>query len=827
MGMKTRLILLVSFMGLMWAAHAQKYQLDVDTKTAPITSFLVDDLNDVVCKNNKTIINLTDKTAKEYDNSELLSIALTEYKGSRAQDADMFVLDENHGAVVTPDYSITFFAGCITKSTKLIVSKVSDAPKLLEVGEDDGVAYDFKLDGQSQLDGIAEIRLPIKVGEGDMVFVAYYNQDTKDWEPVNNSYDESTSEVVFNTNHFSLFKAFRVRKEEGKVAVLELLDKEKLASCLAKPKISYATLAGHLERIAQNDNPEAEALETFAGQYSDLSQIGLDIGFNALQSLGLESEFLGKFSDLLGHLGTALSVYQICRNDFRGEDAQVAGNTLKLCLTQVSSKLTSACSSSIMLASMASVAIIDYSLNKFATEGWKLRKDIYQRGYDLFLEKRGLEWWQWRDKLRPYFKSRRKITNEELHQLIDDMVTDYCNMPWTDYVLYSEYCSEANDGMTFSYSGGDDPKMERDISAAKRKELYNYDIPKAVEAIKKEIEQEAYEKFLALPELKEYMRKLNSPISLVFYDSSIDENDGKDEISAYAGYKVRFKDYPEDALQGFYQWETKLDNKGKGRINTRVGLLAYNEVKPVLELVSPDEKVVHTINLSDIKSGYTEEEYINEIDILPPPGDIAAVIISGQIYCSSPTYEENPYIMTPAVMAINSMVPNWVRTTRNGNKMHVECAKVESDENDVPHFVPGTIATFDIIDFDSVGTRKAKIENLVIDNQIAMTSGEDDTPIWMEYYKFSVSSQLPMIDETTIQSDDEDEDFGDIDAIGAKSFRVWSLSQAKGLKISNFNYGMKNWHYNWWTGELESEEEHVFSLNNNPANTIQVIVAFK
>lgn len=209
------------------------------------------------------------------------------------------------------------------------------------------------------------------------------------------------------------------------------------------------------------------------------------------------------------------------------------------------------------------------------------------------------------------------------------------------------------------------------------------------------------------------------------------------------------------------------------------------------------------------------------------PEDIAAVVISGQIYCSSPTYEENPYIMAPAVMAINAMVPNWVRTTRNGNKMHVECAKVESDENDVPYFVPGTIATFDIIDFDSIGTRKARIENLVIDNQMGMTSGDDDTPVWMEYYKFNVSSPLPMIDETTIQSDDEDEDFGDIDVIGAKSFRVWSLSQAKGLKISNFNYSIKNWHYNWWTGELESEEEHVFSLNNNPANTIQVIVAFK
>ena len=236
--------------------------------------------------------------------------------------------------------------------------------------------------------------------------------------------------------------------------------------------------------------------------------------------------------------------------------------------------------------------------------------------------------------------------------------------------------------------------------------------------------------------------------------------------------------------------------------------------------IGPREATV-TLSAYTPKGNFVEQELV--IKQKPSePEDIAAVVISGQIYCSSPTYEENPYIMVPTVMAINAMVPNWVRTTRNGNKMHVECARVEDS-----YVVAGTIASFDIIDFDSVGTRKAKIENLVIDNQMGMTSGDDNKPVWMDYYKLKVSSQLPMIDETTIQSDDEDEDSGGINVYGAKSFRVWSLSQAKGLKISNFNYSIKNWHYNWWTGELESEEEHVFSLNNNPANTIQVIVAFK
>ena len=137
------------------------------------------------------------------------------------------------------------------------------------------------------------------------------------------------------------------------------------------------------------------------------------------------------------------------------------------------------------------------------------------------------------------------------------------------------------------------------------------------------------------------------------------------------------------------------------------------------------------------------------------------------------------------------------------------------------------MASFDIVDFDSIPVMKATIQNLVIDNQMRMTSGDDDDPIWMETYKVSVSSELPQIDETTIQSDDEDEDFSDIEVIGAQSFKAWALSQAEGLKISNFNYKIKNWDYNWFTGELMKETEHDFTFVSSPSNNIQVIVAFK
>ena len=818
---------------------AQQYQMDVLTKDGRVTSYLLESVNDVTYKDGKTIVNIKDKPSKEYDNLEIQNISWSEPKSTIGANGNgSFTVDGHHTAIVTPNYSVQFYSGCITNPTTLTVNKVSDTPKFLEAGEENVVAYDFKLDGQSQLDGIAEIRLPVKAGKDDWAFAVYYNQDTKEWEPVNNYYDESTGEVVISTNHFSLYKAFSLKKEEGYVAWLELLDRDALVDHLAKPKISYSLLANHLEGIVNSDDPEKAALETFAGKYSDLSQIGLDIGFNAVQSLGLESEFLSGFSDLLGHLGTALSVYQICRNDFRGEDAQVAGNTLKLCLTQITSKLASACASNIMLASMASVAMIDYSINKFATEGWSGRKDLYWKTYDLYYNKRagddpngklvyGMEDWEWKWKLLPYFK-KKNITNKELNDLIDEEVTNYCNKIWNDYSGYSFCLAEATE-LKYTAEGGMSSQLQEELSNRMRGYLYQWVIPFQIDAIKKELEQEAYDKFLSLPQLKEYMKKLNSPIVLDFYDSSIDE-EKEDMKSAYEGYKVRFKNYPEDTPQGLFQFEVKLDEKGTGKIQTRVGLLAYNEIEPILELVSPDDKVVNTIELSDIHTGYTEKEYTNEIDILPPPADIAAVMITGELFCSSSTYNDGEmYTLNPNAMAIGAMLPGWIKTTLNGNKLHVECFKAESDEDDNPYLLPGTMASFDIVDFDAINTMQAKIQNLTVDNEFGWTSG--DLPIWREYYKFNVTPELPMVDENTVINKDDDEEDSDIDVIGAKYAKVWMITQADGLKFSNFSFTRKDWDYKWDAdaGEMvvEKEDEHTFSLLDNPGNTIQVIIAFK
>ena len=146
--MKTRLLLLASLMGLQLTAHAQKYQMDVEVKGGLITSYVVNDLQDVVCKDTTTTITLSNKETVVYVNKDIASLSWTEYKGSQSGSKGSYNLDMNHSAIVTPDYSVKFLAGSITGETNLTVKKVNNAPSIISTGVDEMVVYDFTLDKQ-------------------------------------------------------------------------------------------------------------------------------------------------------------------------------------------------------------------------------------------------------------------------------------------------------------------------------------------------------------------------------------------------------------------------------------------------------------------------------------------------------------------------------------------------------------------------------------------------------------------------------------------------------------------------------------------------------
>ena len=822
--MKTRLVLLASLMGLQLAARAQKYQMDVEVKGGLITSYVVNDLQDVVCKDTTTTITLTNKETIVYNNKEVASLSWTEYKGSQSAGNGTYHLDVNHNAIVTPGYSVKFLAGSITDETNLTVNKVDNAPSIIKTGVDEMLVYDFTLDKPANFDGVAEIRLPMKAEEGDMVFGAYFNPEINDWDGVINYYDESTGEVVISTKHFSKFGIFCVAKSKTTAAKLSLLAESKLVNYIAKPAIGLAESAKRLREFVWSDNPDAAAIEGFCDKYSEVSQIGLDIGYNGLKGLGLENHILEGFSNIVGHVGTAVSVYQICRNDFRNEDAKVAGNTMKFTINQCVSKMASAVGTSAMYACLASVAFMDYAVNKFATEAHSGRRDMYVKTYNLWMDNHPKHNGDWATELKPYFHIFNNYTRDEIHDLVDEAVTKYCNEPWHDDWC-AKYFYEAT-GSIWTYTGGLTDALCQELVNNKKRELYDGDVSLAIERLKGELAQEMYPKMRA--QLDDYAYELNRGFSLILVDSGMIESKAKE--SAFAGYTVRFKDHPNMEFEGL-QWETVLDKTGWGEIGNRIGFLAYFNQKGILELVSPKGEVVRTIKLKNIKAGYTtngsRKDVDNYINIAPP--QVAAIVVAGNVYCSSSTYNKGEKKSMSPILITTSMIPGAIDVKYEKDRISVKCPEILEDEDENVYVGTDTWLSFDIENPEDLETDQSPMKNLFFNSQFSFSSGDD--LMYEESCRMNVSSVIPM-KPGTLYPDAADEDDSRILAyLGGQYGKTWYVDQSSGLKFSSYTITRKDYVYEWdreaRKDVLDHIDTHNFSLLDDPGNKIRIIVLFK
>ena len=822
--MKTRLVLLASLMGLQLAARAQKYQMDVEVKGGLITSYVVNDLQDVVCKDTTTTITLTNKETIVYNNKEVASLSWTEYKGSQSAGNGTYHLDVNHNAIVTPGYSVKFLAGSITDETNLTVNKVDNAPSIIKTGVDEMLVYDFTLDKPANFDGVAEIRLPMKAEEGDMVFGAYFNPEINDWDGVINYYDESTGEVVISTKHFSKFGIFRVAKSKTTAAKLSLLDESKLVNYIAKPAIGLAESAKRLREFVWSDNPDAAAIEGFCDKYSEVSQIGLDIGYNGLKGLGLENHILEGFSNILGHVGTAVSVYQICRNDFRNEDAKVAGNTMKFTINQCVSKMASAVGTSAMYACLASVAFMDYAVNKFATEAHSGRRDMYVKTYNLWMDNHPKHNGDWATELKPYFHIFNNYTRDEIHDLVDEAVTKYCNEPWHDDWC-ANYFYEAT-GSKWTYTGGLTDALCQELVNNKKRELYDGDVSLAIERLKGELAQEMYPKMRA--QLDDYAYELNRGFSLILVDSGMIESKAKE--SAFAGYTVRFKDHPNMEFEGL-QWETVLDKTGWGEIGNRIGFLAYFNQKGILELVSPKGEVVRTIKLKNIKAGYTtngsRKDVDNYINIAPP--QVAAIVVAGNVYCSSSTYNKGEKKSMSPILITTSMIPGAIDVKYEKDRISVKCPEILEDEDENVYVGTDTWLSFDIENPEDLETDQSPMKNLFFNSQFSFSSGGD--LMYEESCRMNVSSVIPMKPGTLYPDAADEDDSGILAYLGGQYGKTWYVDQSSGLKFSSYTITRKDYVYEWdreaRKDVLDHIDTHNFSLLDDPGNKIRIIVLFK
>ena len=821
--MKRIALFIAALMGFGSIAQAQKYQMDVETNDGLITSYLVSDMQDVTYQDGKTIITFGNKTVKTYDNKEIATVSWSENKGSGGSNAGSFTLDEDHLSVVTPDYSIEFSPTAIDKETTLTVTKSSGTPTLLPEGTKTVVAYDFSLGNVHELDGVAVIRLPMKVDAGTTPVAVYYNESTGKWKAVNGTYDAATGEMVIKTNHLSTYAGIEILNAYTKIATMQYYFLPDIKDIYAASK--------NLSKFIRSDNPDADAIEHYCGDYSEVTQLGLDVGYSTLQALGFSSEYLDGFGDILGNLGVSLSIYQIIRNDYHGEEAQLAGNTMKFCLQQALMWAKSYCGNAVLTASLASVAMLDYAINKFATTAWSQRQDFYREAMMQYYAKGGKGYRSAADWQRIILKimSREDLTVDKIHELIDEEVTKYSNAVWNDRDYLTWY--EADKGVKFGYSGGQ--IVCKDLAVEKRGELYNGVLVSVFRHIKMIKEQNAYD--LADKAMEKYVEDLNKQVLLQIVDDS--RTDDKAE-SAYKGYTVRFKNLPQ-TIKDPKEWECTLDSKGEGKIEYSVIAAADAEIKPVLELVAPDEKetVVNEITLKDLKAGYTEKDKKNVVNIAPT--QIVGALLVGNISCSAASFRKGEkYTMSPLVASL-LLTPDAIKVTNEGKKWHVQCFELLEDEADNVYAGSKTVMSFDIDNVDKIATNEAKMSKLYFYFKYSFISGGD---LMTEQFAYAnVVPEIPMMPGThTIgalsdDDDDDDDDYFLADmigaAVGAKYAKIWAINQANGLKFSDYSLTRKDYVYEWDNEArkdvLDHIDTHSFSIHDDPENTIQVVLLFK
>ncbi|MCQ2211497.1 MAG: C10 family peptidase [Paludibacteraceae bacterium] len=566
-------------------------------------SFRTSEIDNVKIGNGNTL-NIAGEQEWESPLSKIDSI--TWKKDIIYDDSEVFRINDSTLTADALYCSVTFDPTVIDEETTVSIRSTIYSPTKME-GAVQSKIFDICLgNGMHELTGTAQIRIPMSLNENEIASGAWYNPTTGEWIPANTKYDITTNELVISTNHLSTFGAFTIDKRYTRESRL-------IANYLPENELPLTDIAKNLQSIVTDSDPLLKATDFYVNDVSTALQLGNDFTFNALKGFGFESEFLDKFSENLGYFGTALSTYQIARAAYQGNDELVAGGTLKIMLGQATSALSNALSSKVMSASMASVAFIDYAVNRFAEEAWSGRKDLYKAAFNYYYSKAGrnavnpgegrgfrtaVDWYK---ALYPVF-SRTDLDEEGMKNVIDSMVVAYCWEYWENEDAQSICTSEATN-MGYTYSGGLNFNIKSELSNELRANLYNGTLVSVFQSIKNHKENDAYDD--ASKYLDDYCNLMNRIVTIRISDSNAKEK------SEYAGYTMKFASVNENITDPEL-WQCKLDSMGKGFIQYRV--FAYTDAgfSPELILVSPDDEELMRYPFT---MDYSGNKIIAEIDL--------------------------------------------------------------------------------------------------------------------------------------------------------------------------------------------------------------------
>lgn len=506
------------------------------------------------------------------------------------ENAEIFDINENNLTVEAQKCKVRFDPTVIDGDVQLCVRNSVLTPKIME-DVVSGFTIDLSLsDGRHELSGTVDITVPMTYNPERQAGVAYFNEETGEWEPVYFEQNKETGAITLSTNHLSAYAIFEVAHTNTRYTKLNIFEEV--------PQLYILNEAcKKLLNIMSSDDPEVEMKWQYKSEMSLWQSAGLDVLYNAANGtleavLGYKpfAEEIDNAVTAMGYLGTALNILDVARADLKGDDVGVAAGTLNTILSHVTGQMASAIGTPIMSVSMAGVAAIGIALNKFGEKVAQSKLDFFRLAYSIYYGKEGYyrtakDWYNY---FYPAFE-KGGMTADQLNAYLEQSVRNYCYKFWEDDDERAFCIAEAESrasSMGISTWQWETESLRQQISDEYYSELMHGVLVSVFQAIRNHMKVEAYNRYASAA--KSVAALVNRQIGLQILDKSVKEG----EKSKYAGYTIRFSYMPESLLSDEYLNRT-INEQGRCKIGyfTEYALI-LNDMPTRLTLIDPKGKEV-------------------------------------------------------------------------------------------------------------------------------------------------------------------------------------------------------------------------------------------
>ena len=489
------------------------------------------------------------------------------------ENAEVFDLNDSTLTVEAQKCRVTFSSTCIDEDVQLSIRNGVLTPDVTD-GITRGISLDLNLsDGTHELSGTADITIPVQPNAGEKVNAAYYNEEEGCWEPICFKYDEASGTLTITTNHLSMYSVFFIKDEH---------------SCLAK--LNYWGFAPELYEIddaikkllyiVSSDDPEAQMVREYKDEMSLWQSVGLDGLYNIATSiseplLDFKPEALDNAVNIMGYLGTAISILDVVGADINGDNVGVLKGTLSTVLNYAGGQMAAAIGTPIMAACSGCVAFIGIALEKLNTRVQEHKRDMFRAAYRYYYSQRGYNaigghssykadknnphgyyrtTKDWYNYLYPIF-AEGKMSQSKLEAFIEYAVQRYCDRFWEDNEDIRIECYEWAKVQGLSSLMWISEADKQQICDEYYADLINGEMVSVIQAIKENLRYEASQRY------KKTLEKVGAIVNTQYKLQISDSSKPSDGKSKFAGWQMRFAEIP-SSVGNAEEWMCTIGDDG-------------------------------------------------------------------------------------------------------------------------------------------------------------------------------------------------------------------------------------------------------------------------